>query len=89
SLPGQAVKDRRILYVTHVPKNYLTVISGLGSSDPGFLLILPITEEDKKLGFIEIATFKPFSENDFQVLTQLGKLVAKILISNFNTNNRA
>ena len=48
-----------------------------------------ITEEDKKLGFIEIATFKPFSENDFQVLTQLGKLVAKILISNFNTNNRA
>jgi len=89
SLPGQAVKDKRMLYITHVPKNYLTVISGLGSSDPGYLLILPIIEEDKNLGFLEIATFKPLNENDLQVLTQLGKLVGKILIRNFDANNRA
>jgi len=89
SLPGQAVKDKRMLYITHVPKNYLTVISGLGSSDPGYLLILPLIEEDKNLGFLEIATFKPLNENDLQVLTQLGKLVGKILIRHFNANNRA
>lgn len=89
SLPGQAVKDKRILYITHVPENYLPVISGLGSSDPGYLLILPIIEEDRDLGFIEIATFKPFNENDIQVLTQLGKLIGKILIRNFEANNRA
>lgn len=88
SLPGQAIKDKRMLYITHVPKNYLTVISGLGSSNPGCLLILPIIEEKKNLGFIEIATFKPFIENDLQILTQFGKLVGKILIRNFEANNR-
>ncbi|MEU0398796.1 HAMP domain-containing protein [Streptomyces sp. NPDC006197] len=61
SLVGQAAHDRRALVVEHVPAGYATVASGVGSGDPGMLIVLPLVVEEQVLGAVEFASLHPFS----------------------------
>ncbi|MEU5216666.1 HAMP domain-containing protein [Streptomyces sp. NPDC020807] len=61
SLVGQAARDRRALVIEHVPAGYATVASGVGSGEPGTLIILPIVVEEQVLGAVEFASLHPFT----------------------------
>jgi putative methionine-R-sulfoxide reductase with GAF domain len=56
-LSGQVAKDMKPMIITDIPENYLTVISGLGSSSPTNLLILPVIYRNKVIGIIELASY--------------------------------
>jgi len=62
-LIGQAIKNKKVLIIKNVPENYLNVMSGLGSSDPSSLLILPFYKENKIEFVLELALFKAVDEN--------------------------
>jgi len=60
-LAGQAALDRVRIVVEDVPPGYVTVSSGLGSSAPTSVVVLPIVFEDQVLGVLELASLHRFS----------------------------
>jgi transcriptional regulator with GAF, ATPase, and Fis domain len=80
SLPGQVAKDKKIININNVPQSYFTVVSGLGKSSPGNLLILPIVEKDETIGIIELATFIPYDKDFEKTFEKLSALIGKIII---------
>ncbi|RSS78474.1 HAMP domain-containing protein [Streptomyces sp. WAC06614] len=60
SLVGQAARDGKVVVVAELPPGYATVSSGTGSTDPRFLIVLPIVVEGQVLGALEMAAVHPF-----------------------------
>lgn len=83
-LAGQVAKEGRVFNITDVPEGYLKVVSGLGSSSPSHLMILPIADNDNIVGVMEIASFKPFDKHIEKFLEKLSARLAERLL-NHNT----
>ena len=75
-LIGQAVVDKKPLLFTDVPKNYLTVNSGLGDASPRNILLVPFLHEGEVKGVIELGSIDVFTENKIGFLEETGKSVA-------------
>jgi len=60
-LVGQCAQQRRTLLIEQPPADYLRIESGLGGAAPHALLLLPILRNERLLGVLELASFKPFS----------------------------
>ncbi|HZG05546.1 MAG TPA: HAMP domain-containing protein [Streptomyces sp.] len=75
SLVGQAARSRRTITVDDLPPGYVSVASGLGSTDPTSLIVLPILAEDQVLGVIELASVTPFTAIHKDFLGQLMETV--------------
>ncbi len=57
-LAGQVAESKTRMELYDVPENYFTVSSGLGNSQPRFLLIVPVLNNDESIAVIELAAFK-------------------------------
>ncbi|QNP61652.1 HAMP domain-containing protein [Streptomyces genisteinicus] len=75
SLVGQAARSRRVIRSDSVPGDYVTISSGLGSTTPGSLIVLPIVVDDQVLGVIELASFTAFTAVHRDFLEQLMETV--------------
>jgi len=56
-LSGQVAKDMKPMIINDLPEKYMTILSGLGSSAPTNLLILPVIQKNKTIGIVELASF--------------------------------
>lgn len=63
TLSGQVAKNKKVLNLKEIPENYITILSGLGSSSPNHLIIIPIVVQDQTIAIIELASFKEFKRN--------------------------
>lgn len=79
TLSGQVAKNQTILFLDEIPENYVTILSGLGTSSPKNLLIIPIIHNNETLGIIELASFKEFDKKFKDFYTQLAKNVGEII----------
>jgi membrane protein implicated in regulation of membrane protease activity len=87
TLPGQVAKNKAPLLLDSVPEGYITVMSGLGRSNPTNLLIVPVVNQKGScIGIIEVASFKPFGQQAVQLFTRLGNEVGAKLHFNDNTS---
>lgn len=77
TLSGQTAKNQKVLSLTHIPENYITILSGLGSSSPECLLFVPIIHEDKTIGLIELASFKHFNKRTEKIFSQLSEKIGE------------
>ncbi|MGX1881484.1 HAMP domain-containing protein [Streptomyces sp. NPDC055287] len=75
SLVGQAARSRRTIAIDELPPGYITISSGLGSTDPASLIVLPIVVEGQVLGVIELASVTAFTEVHRDFLDQLMETV--------------
>ncbi|CAM5659646.1 histidine kinase [Streptomyces spiroverticillatus] len=75
SLVGQVARSRRTIAVDELPPGYVTVSSGLGSTDARSLLVLPIAVEGQVLGVIELASVGGFTPVHRDFLEQLMETV--------------
>ncbi|MFJ8074119.1 HAMP domain-containing protein [Streptomyces sp. NPDC096176] len=75
SLVGQAARSRRVIAADGVPGDYVRISSGLGSTTPGSLIVLPICVDDQVLGVIELASFTAFAPIHRDFLEQLMETV--------------
>ena len=75
-LIGQAALDKKPLLVTDVPKDYLTVKSGLGDAHPRNILLAPLLHEGEVKGVIELGSIDAFTENKIGFLKETGKSIA-------------
>ncbi len=75
-LIGNCYLEKKLIYLSKVPEDYLEITSGLGSSLPACLLIVPLINDKDVLGFIEIASFVSFEEHQIKFMEKLADNIA-------------
>ncbi len=80
-LVGQAALEKQPILLTHVPTDYLTIISGLGEAPPRHLLAVPFLYENQTIGVIEMGKLTEISPRDLKFLQNAGENMAIV----FNT----
>ncbi len=79
-LIGLAAKENRMMKLDNIPQGYINIFSGLGSSSPAFLYILPFgNAESDVLGILEVALFKDLTNTDFQLIEEAKVNMASII----------
>lgn len=71
-LVGRVAKEANTLYIDKIPKGYITIFSGLGSSSPTYLAIVPLKIENEVKGVLELAVFSPLTRNTLTQLETIG-----------------
>lgn len=69
-LPGQVALERKMIYLTTVPPDYLPITSALGEADSLGVAILPIMHNETLVGVLELGSFRPFDNDDLEFLNQ-------------------
>ena len=85
TLAGQVAKNQKLINIDNIPEGYITILSGLGKGSPKHLIIAPIISPDNKtIGIMELASFKPFGIEHEELFSLLGRKLGEI----FNVNQQ-
>ncbi len=66
-ITGQVAKNQETLKISNVPHGYITVLSGLGSSSPRFLLLVPFVHNGQTVAVAEFASFSEFPDSILKI----------------------
>ncbi len=86
-LVGQCVLEKETIYMTEIPENYVNITSGLGTSVPRNIVIVPLKNDQVIEGVIEIASFHKIEKYHVHFLEKLGEIIAAS-ITNTRINDR-
>jgi PAS domain S-box-containing protein len=78
-LIGTCAMEQKVIHLKNIPDSYISVTSGLGESNPGSLLIVPMQYENEIYGVLEFASFHKFEPNHVTLLTRAAESVASTL----------
>jgi HAMP domain-containing protein/CheY-like chemotaxis protein/signal transduction histidine kinase len=78
-LVGQAAFEKERILITQAPGDYVEINSGLGSSKPMEIVVLPIVFEGQVLAVMELASFVHFTEINQSLLDQLTESIGVVL----------
>jgi HAMP domain-containing protein/signal transduction histidine kinase/CheY-like chemotaxis protein len=78
-LIGQAVLEKRRIFLTDIPGKYVTISSGLVEAPPVNIIILPVVFEDQVKAVIELASFQRFNSTHQTFLNQLTESIGIVL----------
>ncbi|PWU20808.1 MAG: hybrid sensor histidine kinase/response regulator, partial [Bdellovibrio sp.] len=78
-LVGQCAFEKKTILLTNPPDNYIQIESSLGEGTPVNIIVLPVLFEGDLKAVIELASFKPFSQNYLNFLAQLMDSIGVIL----------
>lgn len=79
TLSGQVAKNQAILNLSEIPDNYITILSGLGTSSPNHLLIIPILVNKETAAVLELASFKEFKKEIVDMFSEISEHIGKSL----------
>lgn len=86
-LPGACIIEKKSNYLKNISNDYLEIESGLGSSKPRSLIIVPIvTQEGVIHGALELASFKEYEDYELKFIEQVAENTA-MTISTLKINN--
>lgn len=83
-LVGQVAIEKSTIYMTDIPENYVTISSGLGEANPRALLIVPLKNEERVVGVLELASFKKFEPFEIDFLEKVGESIASTILNSRN-----
>ena len=79
---GACFKDGITMELDNAQESYIKVYSGLGESKPGYLVFVPLKQDELKLGVIEIASFHKLDEFKIKFIENLSENIASTLAIN-------
>ena len=79
TLSGQVAKNQKIINISDLPNGYISILSGLGKSAPRHLIISPVVHGNESIGVMELASFKPFGENEATLVQKISEAMANLL----------
>jgi methyl-accepting chemotaxis protein len=86
-LVGTCAAEEQIVYLRKVPKDYISITSGLGNTPPQSLILFPLKIEDRVLGVIELGSIKEFEPHHIEFLEKLSDNIA-LTIASVTINER-
>jgi len=86
-LIGQAALEKETIVVSDIPKDYMSVNSGIGNTTPTNIIVIPCNYQGKVVAVLEIASISEFSDLviEFLELTKISIGIAINNILNFET----
>lgn len=85
-LVGTCALEKKVINLTELPDNYITIKSGLGDTPPNNLLLLPLMTNEEMVGVVEMATLKVFSAIEIELATSIASSLASTIISARNNS---
>ncbi len=83
-LAGQAAIEKRTIFMTEIPNDYVRITSGLGEATPKSILIVPLKSEEEIIGVIELASFQVFQQHEIEFLEKVGENIASTILTTKN-----
>ncbi|MDX1904945.1 MAG: GAF domain-containing protein [Thermonemataceae bacterium] len=80
-LTGQAWQERREIYLTEIPDNYITITSGLGKANPTSILIVPLQVNEEVFGVVEIASLQDIEDYKQDFMKKVAESIAATIAS--------
>jgi hypothetical protein len=78
---GQAAKSKRLISITDVPENYLSLTVATGQIAIKHLVIVPFLHDEQLQGVIELGFIHDISESQLFFLKRVSASVGSILYS--------
>ena len=78
---GQVYLEKKHVFLTDIPADYMKITSGLGEAEPASVLILPLLINDDVFGIIELASFNTFTNLQVDFLCSLCESIASTINS--------
>ena len=78
-LVGQAWQEQGMIYMTDIPKNYISITSGLGEATPTSIIILPLQAGNEIYGMIELAFFQRIADHKKEFLQKVSDAIGAAL----------
>jgi PAS domain S-box-containing protein len=80
-LVGACFVEKKTVYLTDVPDDYIHITSGLGYDNPKSVLIVPLKINDDVFGVIELASFNDFKDFEIDFIEKVGESIASTIAS--------
>lgn len=82
-LIGQSALVKKSILITEVPEDYVRITSGVGEASPKYIFIVPIIFENRVRAVFEIASFRPFTTIEQELVETLADY-SGIIIDNIS-----
>jgi hypothetical protein len=82
-LAGQAAESKSLVVLYDIPEHYFNIASGLGSSKPLFLLLVPVLFENECCGVMELAAFTKPDATTGKILQNVSAELGTIIHTSF------
>jgi methyl-accepting chemotaxis protein len=80
-LVGRCFIEGKSIFMVDIPKDYISITSGLGKENPRCLLLVPLKVNDEILGVIEMATFKVYEKYHIEFIEKVAASIASTISS--------
>jgi len=84
---GTCAVERHMIYMTDIPKNYMSIQSGLGEAIPKFLVIAPLKTDKQILGVIELAFLRVLENWEIEFIEKICENIS-ITLANIRINTQ-
>jgi len=68
---GQAAQQNCPIYLDEVPDDYFKVSSGLGEGTPRSVLVVPVSDDERVNGVVELGFLRPLTRRDSELLERI------------------
>lgn len=75
-LIGMCALEKKTVFMTKLPDNYIEIGSGLGNAKPRCLMIIPLKHDDRLLGVMEIASFRLIEQHEREFIERIADSIA-------------
>lgn len=88
-LVGQCILEKDTVFLNEIPKDFTEISSGLGKTKPKNILLVPLIENLKMIGVLEIESLKPIYPYQIEFVEKTAVTIASTILivkTNINTN---